>query len=37
MRRQPTRINVHETTDPEAIVTESQYEGLARGCGYRAR
>jgi ketosteroid isomerase-like protein len=27
LRRQPTRINVHETTDPEVIVAEFQYEG----------
>jgi ketosteroid isomerase-like protein len=27
LRRQPTRINVHETTDPEVIVGEFQYEG----------
>lgn len=28
LRRQPTRINVHETTDPEVIVAEFQYEGI---------
>lgn len=28
LRRQPTRINVHETTDPEVIVAEFQYEGV---------
>lgn len=27
LRRKPTRINVHETTDPEVIVAEFQYEG----------
>ncbi|MCP2342526.1 nuclear transport factor 2 family protein [Actinomadura rupiterrae] len=27
LRRQPTKINVHETTDPEVIVAEFQYEG----------
>ncbi|QKW38475.1 nuclear transport factor 2 family protein [Actinomadura sp. NAK00032] len=28
LRRRPTRINVHETTDPEVIVAEFQYEGV---------
>lgn len=28
LRRKPTRINVHETTDPEVIVAEFQYEGV---------
>ncbi|MEU6578961.1 nuclear transport factor 2 family protein [Streptomyces sp. NPDC046805] len=28
LRRRPTRINVHETTDPEVIVAEFQYEGI---------
>jgi ketosteroid isomerase-like protein len=27
LRRQPTRITIHETTDPEVIVAEFQYEG----------
>jgi ketosteroid isomerase-like protein len=27
LRRQPTRINVHEATDAEVIVAEFQYEG----------
>ncbi|WP_344266604.1 nuclear transport factor 2 family protein [Actinomadura napierensis] len=28
LRRRPTRINVHQTTDPEVIVAEFQYEGI---------
>ncbi|MFF0765441.1 nuclear transport factor 2 family protein [Streptomyces sp. NPDC003328] len=28
LRRRPTRINVHETVDPEVIVAEFQYEGI---------
>ncbi|MFC6075821.1 nuclear transport factor 2 family protein [Microbispora bryophytorum] len=28
LRRRPTRIKVHETTDPEVIVAEFQYEGI---------
>lgn len=28
LRRQPTQINIHETTDPEVIVAEFQYEGV---------
>ena len=28
LRRRPTRINVHETTDPEVVVAEFQYEGI---------
>lgn len=28
LRRRPTRINVHETADPEVIVAEFQYEGI---------
>jgi ketosteroid isomerase-like protein len=27
LRRQPTRINIHETLDPEVVVAEFQYEG----------
>lgn len=28
LRRSPTRITIHETTDPEVIVAEFQYEGV---------
>jgi uncharacterized protein len=28
LQRRPTRINIHETTDPEVIVAEFQYEGI---------
>lgn len=33
LRRQPTRINVHETTDPEVIVAEFAYEGTVAETG----
>lgn len=28
LRREPTRITIHETADPEVIVAEFQYEGV---------
>lgn len=33
LHRRPTNITIHETTDPEVIVAEFEYEGVAQETG----